>query len=95
MSSSPLINKQQGPLPADLALLPRDTLKCKVVAEVHLLEEAGVVLVNPLERRILDHVLPAGNDDKVMERTHAVQCVKGSCVSKRKVQEPRVPPSEH
>ena len=65
-------------LPANIALLPRDAFKGKVVPKIHFLEHPRVVSINPLKCYILDHMLPARDNDKVMCRSHAGKDFEGA-----------------
>ena len=50
-----------------------------MVAKVHLLEDAREVLLQPSQRRLLDAVLPRGDNHQVAAAAQALQAVVCSC----------------
>ena len=63
---------------AYVGLLARGAFQRKVVAEIYFLEEAGVVAVDPIQRDILNHVLPARHHHKVARAAQPSQRLKSA-----------------
>ena len=65
--------------PADLRLGLGLPLQGPVIAKVHLLEDAWEVLLHPGQRRLLDAVLPRGDNYQIAAAAQALQAVVCSC----------------
>lgn len=65
-------------LPADFRLSLAVPAQGPVVAEMDLCKGVGEMLCQPIHRRLLDDVLPRGDNNKIARLSQALQTVVGS-----------------